>query len=671
MDMKVDFIGRVDHVKLPTTKPLLPLMETIINSIHAMKDLEYEDGLITVHVDRDTTQTKISEDEYQNQPIKNVTVVDNGVGFNQRHMVSFSTSDTRLKESMGGKGIGRFLWLKAFKSVHIESVFYESDEWKHRKFDFRLSEVGIHDHEMVPSVSQQRKTTVKLIGFIDQYQRRCPKRLEAIAQKVIEHCLKYFLQPNCPQIKIDDGKQAIDLNQMFDDRIKRHQISSTFAVKGFQFSSECLRLYSHNGTQHKLYLCADNREVLNENIKNHIPELSRRLKDENEKSFVFSVYVSGKYLDKNVNPERTGFEFAEADDLDFPDEIKKEEFYEETVNTLKSQLDPYLSEIREEKDAYLRDYVYNKAPEYRVLLKPKYKDFIDQIPPNLTESNIELKLHEIKSKVEVDLKKQATELIGTKIQHSDQIAEYKTKYEQFLEESNEIGKSDLAKYIIHRKTILDLLDNNLRLNADGKYSLEDSIHMTIFPLRRTSDDIDYDKQNLWIIDEKLAYHRYLASDKPMRSIDITDVDSSDRADLIIFNDIPFAFVDSTSPYTSVVIVEFKRPGRTEYSEKENPINQVYNYCEQIQNGTVLDKTGRPINVSTIPFYGYIICDLSDKIRNFAKNAGVLASSPDNRGYFGYNPEYRCYIEIISYDKLIDDAKKRNRILFDKLKLPIS
>ena len=31
----------------------------------------------------------------------------------------------------------------------------------------------------------------------------------------------------------------------------------------------------------------------------------------------------------------------------------------------------------------------------------------------------------------------------------------------------------------------------------------------------------------------------------------------------------------------------------------------------------------------------------------------------------YNKNYKAYVELISYDKLLDDANKRNKILFDK------
>jgi hypothetical protein len=91
--------------------------------------------------------------------------------------------------------------------------------------------------------------------------------------------------------------------------------------------------------------------------------------------------------------------------------------------------------------------------------------------------------------------------------------------------------------------------------------------------------------------------------------------------------------------------------------------------EKIQGGTVTNKAGRPIPVnSNTPFYCYIICDITEKIKRHARVAS-LTPMPSGTGYFGYIPPYNAYIEIISYDKLLEDAKKRNQVLFDKLNLP--
>ena len=71
-----------------------------------------------------------------------------------------------------------------------------------------------------------------------------------------------------------------------------------------------------------------------------------------------------------------------------------------------------------------------------------------------------------------------------------------------------------------------------------------------------------------------------------------------------------------------------------------------------------------------PAYAYVICDTTKAVEIIAENKGTLRT-PDNLGYQGYNAALAAYVEIISYTKLVRDAKKRNRILFDKLHLPPS
>lgn len=45
-------------------------------------------------------------------------------------------------------------------------------------------------------------------------------------------------------------------------------------------------------------------------------------------------------------------------------------------------------------------------------------------------------------------------------------------------------------------------------------------------------------------------------------------------------------------------------------------------------------------------------------------------TPDGAGYFKFHTQLNCYIEILSYDKMLDDAKKRNRAFFEKLQIPM-
>lgn len=130
---------------------------------------------------------------------------------------------------------------------------------------------------------------------------------------------------------------------------------------------------------------------------------------------------------------------------------------------------------------------------------------------------------------------------------------------------------------------MTILEIALKRQPSGKYSREDVIHRIVFPLKTTSDDVSHDQHNLWIIDEKLSYHQYLASDKPLNKIQPIDSDFISRPDLLIFFNNAFATVDDEHPYNSgVVIFEFKRPMRDDYSENENPITQVLSYVKQIK-----------------------------------------------------------------------------------------
>ncbi|NLA73503.1 MAG: hypothetical protein GX848_06715 [Clostridiales bacterium] len=98
----------------------------------------------------------------------------------------------------------------------------------------------------------------------------------------------------------------------------------------------------------------------------------------------------------------------------------------------------------------------------------------------------------------------------------------------------------------------------------------------------------------------------------------------------------------------------------------DPIRQVLRYVQEIKDGKQKKANGRPFgNVQNTAFYCYVIADLTNSLVESARGSN-LTITPDGEGYFGYNQNYGTYIEVISYDKLLKDAKERNRVLFDKL-----
>jgi hypothetical protein len=112
-----------------------------------------------------------------------------------------------------------------------------------------------------------------------------------------------------------------------------------------------------------------------------------------------------------------------------------------------------------------------------------------------------------------------------------------------------------------------------------------------------------------------------------------------------------------------------RENYQEQDDEKDPIWQVFRYVERIRDGKVKDRTGQYIRVKdTTPFFAFIICTLTPRMEKLAKTNQFIPT-PDGNGYFNWHPNFKVYTEIISYDKLVRDARNRNQVLFDKLNLP--
>lgn len=94
---------------------------------------------------------------------------------------SFNTAYSTLKIQKGCKGIGRFLWLKAFETVEIESVFQEDGQYYRRKFSFNPDGVS-PENNLVKIDEDDIKTIVRLNNFATQYRHAAPVRASSSLQ---------------------------------------------------------------------------------------------------------------------------------------------------------------------------------------------------------------------------------------------------------------------------------------------------------------------------------------------------------------------------------------------------------------------------------------------------------------------------------------------------------
>ncbi|MDR1700126.1 MAG: hypothetical protein LBR68_02950 [Lachnoclostridium sp.] len=656
--------GQLNEVKLPEYKALWPLFETIVNSIQSIEDSPNNNsGKIVIKANRiEERQIDVNGNE-EITPFSEFVVIDNGDGFNTINYNSFLEAYSSLKITKGCKGIGRFLWLKAFSDVHILSNYCEGNVWYTREFVFSADNAVEPEDNVRSGNEQEYMTTVTLRNFSFKYRKKAPLSLESLAKKIVEHCLPYFLGNSCPEIILEDNiGESFNLNQYFDEHIKDSLHQDRFKIQDKEFTLYHIRM-TEGVNKHEIHLCANKREVKSFDLSQHILDLQKRIVTEDGESYYYLGYLTGEYLDENVNLNRTAFEFEDDENLfGIISEI-------DLVNTIKEYIVAYLiddlEKVKAEKREFIDKFVQKEKPQYRYLLNRK-PELYNEIPANLSKDKLELELHRAVQQWENEIIGQRKEIENSVKDRNFDKNEFSKIFNAYCSSVTEISKSSLSEYVIRRKSILDLLEKAIEIQEDNKYCSEETLHSIICPMRYTSDEIDFEEMNLWIIDDRLAYHTFLASDKQMKSLPVIDTANEKRMDIAIFDE-AFSFSENKENFNSISIIEFKKPNRNDLkNDDKNPINQVLGYVKDIKEGKAKKPNGRPfVNVGTAAFYCYVIADLTDSMKEDAVNAGLIVT-PDGDGYYGYNQTRGAYIEVISYDKLVRDAKQRNQILFDKL-----
>ncbi|MHB9927099.1 ATP-binding protein [Clostridium botulinum] len=659
----INLTGRVKNFNLPKNKPLLPLFEAIVNSIHSIEerkqyDNSFSEGVITIKSVRDS-QMVLSEVENSLQEIVGFIIEDNGMGFNERNLNSFMESDSTYKADKGGKGVGRFSWLKAFEKASICSVYIDDGEYVKRSFEFSASNPEIDDSLEDCQEVNGNLTTVSLENYKTEYRQNLPKNGETIAIKIIQHCLVYFLSKDCPKIFFDDDGERFFLNKIFNETIKTDENEQSFNINGKVFTLLNVKMEEASLKGSKLYLCANNRVVDEKELDKSIIDLDKQIFEKHQ--FYYVGVLTSEYLDNNVDMNRLSFNIPDKGS-DLLSDVSLEQIMEISCSKIEEYLKDYLDPIKKEKQLRICRYVTEEAPQFRHLLKYMPTE-ISKIKPNLSDDKLDDELHQIKRKFDKGVKADNKKLLEKIEKGFDNDYEYKQLFEKQICKISEANKAELANYVAHRKIIISLLENGIRKNDSEKFNKESYVHNLIYPMRTTSDDIDYENHNLWLIDEKLAYCTFISSDIPFNNDN-----KEERTDIMILDN-PVAVSDDEndgSEFDTIVLFELKRPMRDNYSISENPVTQLYEYVEKIKAGKAKDKYGRTIKVGNgTKFYLYAVCDITPSLEKTIR-FNSFKHTPDNMGYYLFNDTYNAYVEILSFSKIIKDSKKRNRILFDKL-----
>lgn len=657
----------------------MPLFDAVVNSIHS---IEEKDELlrgdspsdIVVEIERrDQGTLGMETSDDSPEEVIGFKITDTGIGFNEENMEAFETLDTEHKADKGCRGVGRLLWLKAFSRVDIHSTYSNGDGLRSREFSFDAAS-GVSDDKEEPAKNGKRSTTVHLIGFDKKYADRIPRRLKDISRNLLEHCLWYFVRDGgAPAVIVKDGEKEISLDDLYQEYMHSSARTEEIDVKEQKFSITHIKFHASVARKaHMLSFCAARRLVKEEKLNDKIPGLYEKITDDHGE-FVYSCYVNSSYLDERARSERTGFDIEEnVEGLFGEKEISLQDIRDNIFPKIKDFLSESLQVNIEAGRSRVEEFVAKKAPKYRPILGRIPADSLI-VDPNISDKDLEIHLHGHLAEIERDLLEKGQDIMNPLSGESTET--YRKRIKDYLEEVSDVRKSNLANYVCHRKVIIDLLEKALEKNSDGKYVNENVIHEFIMPMRKDSNDVFLENCNLWLLDERLVFHDYLASDKPIKSMPISGSEEAKEPDILALNfyDQPILVSEKqTPPLASITVVEIKKPMRNDAGsgEKRNPIEQALGYLDRIRRGGVQTPRGRPIPHSDdLPGYCYVVCDLTESIVEMCKVSDLTETS-DHLGYFGFHKAYKSYIEVISFDRLVYSAKERNQAFFDKLGLPI-
>ena len=212
---------------------------------------------------------------------------------------------------------------------------------------------------------------------------------------------------------------------------------------------------------------------------------------------VYIGCVSGEFLDRHVNSERTGFTLSE-------DELAG--IRRLLMPQVNGFLDAQVSRVKEQKRQTTQGLIH--AFPQSLFLRDEMHDFINHLKP-ATKSTEDVFLEMARRRY----RRQGTirslgEEIGKRGKMAAQIEETVAKYREMVSLDQ---KGVLAEYVLRRKSVLDLFDSYQEYKdaEDNSRHLEAALHSLICPMGVDSVGMEFEQHNLWIVKQPAGVFRLL------------------------------------------------------------------------------------------------------------------------------------------------------------------
>lgn len=656
--------NRVRKLPKPSnaTQSLQPLFEAVSNAMFGIED-RYGDDVAKGRID--ISVTKLADSR-----AIDILIADDGIGLDSDRYAAFCEIDTDFKKSKGGKGVGRLFWLDAFDQIDVESTYSFGGGIAKRAFTFVLNNA----EQVVPTVEDRivspqadRGARVRFRGIrTKEYADPFPKRADTFLRYFSAHFIADFLMGGGPTILLDVDGEAVEYPKavsalVVGTKLEAMAVSDEFGelrIVGFVCRPE-----ASTGLEglHQLHLLANGRTVETRKVDNLLGIES--LERGGETDLAFHGCVSGEYLDLRVNEGRTAFNLTERTlkqisrlcmeavrERMFPDQVHK--FVEKRRERYESFVERYPTYGFDDDDTQLgRVPLHAATPEEFASYLVKFQIRRDEERQDTLQKLIDA----LDSGGRFDFRKSIVEA-ARGIQASEQLA--------------------LAQHVVRRKLALELLEKlisriRLREDASDDFHLERTLHSFICPMNVRGDDpsrLEGRAHELWVVDERLAFTRAFSSDKRLDDV-LVAAGSADRPDLFLWDlahglgstdpDHPDA-VDISEPLRTVMVVEFKKPGRRAYNGAKDQIEQqITRYLAQLQGGEIESFGRTTVRIAKdCVFHCYVVADIVGDL--VLQLSGWDTTSNGHGRIRQLKGDYRGQIEVVQWQDLVNDAWMRNR-----------
>ena len=663
--MRVDILGRIRNSEMGAQHGLLPVFEAIVNSIHSTGD---RFGSQVGQLGKvDITLHRVAQSQLANvgarpvEPVRALTITDNGIGFTDANQNAFETADSTAKIDRGGKGVGRFTWLVVFERAAVESTYEGSGgERRRRTFVFKPSTHGIDEHRDEPAGDGHLETRIELQSPKKKFADALRKSAEVIAELIFEHCFNWFVLGRCPQIRLIDERADGSDTTLVNDRIKELKIEPVAALPvgphalGLRHVEQKYKV----GRKHLAHLCANDRVVTSFPLTQVCGLDAAPTQTADGDPVVHHVFISGAALDEAVNATRTRLDLPDGEPLlEQGGALDLKKLREAIGADVNQRLAPLLQAEREENFKRVESYVRTIQPEYRHLLARR-SDQVQRVKWSDNRQQMDESLYRIQQEHEADVRRRQAEIEKKIVEEKTDLEALAEEMYRVVSETNEAGQANLVRYVAKRRAVLQLMGKMIS-KVQGP-ALEEHIHRIVFPLKKTADQVALDDHNLWLVDDSLAFYEFVASDIPFAKNDAAPVAGLKRPDILAFK--------TGDPYQHVAIVEFKRPDR----EDSNPVTQLVEYGQLLRDGGSIDAAGTtlPGISKSVRIDAYAVCTLSPKVEKMlVLSPGDVRKVEGEWRWYGHHTELNMTIEVLDYRAFIRRAEQRNRTFFTKLGLP--